>query len=110
MANKHSYESGAGSDNSGRSVQEIIDNNSLTENEIQFLMIVTVMLMEYIGVETFSDCELKSVAAVMDIEIGSAKGILGSLAKKGILWTDRTSVDGPQYISFVDQDTMKEFF
>jgi len=65
-----------------------MDTLNLTELETKFIGSLTSLLFAEPG---FTDVEIKEIAERMNIEINIAKGVLGSLTKKGVVLTDRVT-------------------
>jgi hypothetical protein len=66
-------------------------------------------LSDHFG-ETFTDVDVKDIVKGLSIEVSSAKGLVGSLMKKGVLQADHfTGGDGKDYecFYFTEQDDLE---
>lgn len=90
-------------------VREIIEAGDFTEKEIQILKFLNLALSDHFG-DTFTDVDCKDIAEGCEIDINGAKGVVGSLMKKGILKADRfRGGDGKNYecFYFTDQHNLE---
>lgn len=72
------------SSNKNKKIMKTLKDLNLTELEKSF---VENLIPELYAEPGFTDVEVKEVAEKMGIDVKSAKGVLGSLCKKGILST-----------------------
>ena len=68
---------------------------TVTNLEMQFL---TTLVKSLYAEPHFSDVEMVEIAQIMKITKSTAKGVLGSLVKKGIVYTDDDDFAGIVYL------------
>jgi predicted transcriptional regulator of viral defense system len=73
-------------------VQNAVDKGELTQLEGK--MIDWLLSDGYYAEKHFSDVDVTDVAKGISVSVNSAKGILGSLVKKGYLFTDTIEESG----------------
>lgn len=88
-----------------KTVNEIIQTVKLSGKEIELLKVLNGLLCNYFG-ETYSDIDVNDLALELNWSKASVKGVLGSLVKKGILFTWESD-SGYDLISFNGQENME---
>lgn len=87
-----------------KNVKEILDNTKLTEKEVMVVKLLNDQLKSYFG-EMYSDIDCNDIAKLLEWDVKTVKGVIGSLTKKNIVTTWDTGT-GYEVISLVNQDEM----
>jgi len=88
-----------------KNLEEILESVSLTEKELEMIKALSLRLSGNFG-ECYSDTDCRDLADILNWDVGVAKGVLGSLVKKGIVEEEELENFPSTVISFVGQDKM----